>query len=151
MTGCAMMGAMRPAADSYTYDVGVGSPSEIRARTANILKAFGYELVRDDGNDHLYMQTQWQKRAPVDDQERMRAYEIISRVQVTGSPQLSPGAPNMYHALVTVENRFVPTRGTRRDARDATSSLGYAQSIVKGMAVAFGGTPHPVGEEQRPY
>ena len=100
-----MMGHMRPAADSYTYDVGVGTPSEIRDRTTNILRTFGYDVVRDDGSEKVYMETQWQKRDPVDEQERQWGHEIISRVQVTGAPRFVRGAPTLYHALVTVENR----------------------------------------------
>jgi hypothetical protein len=150
MTGCAMMGSMRPAADSYTYDVGIASANEIRNRTASILKTFGYDVVRDDP-DHVYLETEWLKRAPVDDPERSRGTEIISRVKLTGSQDGRASTPGTYHVLVTVENRFVPTRGTRRDVRDMTSSISYAQSIVKGMSLAFGGTARPVADEPRPF
>jgi hypothetical protein len=146
-----MMGHMRPAADSYTYDVGVGTPGEIHNRTADILRRFGYEVVHDDGAAKLHMETQWLERAPVDEQERLRATQIVSRVQVIGAPHYVAGAPTLYHALVTVENRYVPTRGTTREARNATSSLSYAQAIVKGMALALGGTATAVGDEQRPF
>ena len=145
------MGNMRPAADSYTYDVGIGSASAIRERTANILRSFGYQLLRDDGNERVYMETQWQKRAPVDGQERMRGGEIISRVQISGSPRVVAGGPTLYHALVTIENRFVPTHGTQREARETQPSLSYVQSIVKGMSVALGSTARPVANDPRPF
>lgn len=150
MTGCAMMGSMRPAADSYTYDVGVASASEIRNRTASILKTFGYDVVRDDP-ERVYLETEWLKRAPVDGPERSRGTEIISRVKLTGSQSARGSTPGTYHVLVTVENRFVPTRGTQRDVRDMTSSISYAQSIVKGMSLAFGGTVRPVADEPQQF
>jgi hypothetical protein len=99
----------------------------------------------------VYLETEWQKRPPADDDERTRGYEIISRIKLAGAPRDVTGAPVMYHVLLTVENRFIPTRGTRRDARDVTSSTSYAQTIVKGMAVAFGGTARPVASEPRPF
>ena len=138
-SGCAMMGHMRPAADSYTYDVGFASATDIRAKAADIFKDFGYRVVRDDASHPVTIETQWQKRPPADDEERLRGYEIISRVKLNGLSREISGAPIMFHVLITVENRFVPTRGTKREARDASSSAGYAQAIVKGMAVAFGG------------
>lgn len=146
-----MMGSMRPAADSYTFDIGVGSANEIRARTAPILEGLGYQLVRDDGSQKLHMETGWQKRSPIDEQERSLRTEIISRVSVAGAPNIRSGAPGTYHVLVTVESRFVPTQGTRRDARSMVASISYAQSIVKGMSVAFGGVARPVADEPRPF
>lgn len=142
-----MMGSMRPAADSYTFDVGVASASEIRARTATILKGFGYQALRDDPQ-RVYLETEWQQRAPIDDRERLRGKEIISRVKLTGAPN---GPADTYHVLVTVESRFVPTRGTQRDAREMISSMSYAEAIVKGMTLAFGGSGRPVADEPRPF
>jgi len=149
--GCAMMGSMRPAADSYTFDVGVGSANEIRARTAPILEGLGYQLVRDDGTRKIRMETEWQKRSPVDEQERALRTEIISRVRIAGAPNVRVGVPGTYHVLVTVESRFVPTRGTHREARTMVASMSYAQSIVKGMTLAFGGVARPVADEPRPF
>jgi hypothetical protein len=97
------------------------------------------------------MESQWQKREPADDAERTSGSDIISRIKLMGAPREVAGAPTMYHVLLTVESRFVPTRGTRRDARDFASSTGYAQTIVKGMAVAFGGSVRPVASEPRPF
>ncbi len=151
ISGCAPMWHMRPAADSYTYEVGLASESEIRAKAADIFKGFGYKVVTYDLSQAVYMETEWQQRQPADNEERMRGYQIVSRITLTGTPREVDGAPTVYHVLLTVENRFVPTRGTRRDVRDARSSAGYAQSIVKGMAVAFGGSARPVTNEPRPF
>lgn len=150
-TGCAMMGHMRPAADSYTFDVGVASAPDIHAKASDIFKRFGYRVVRDDQSHPVYMETQWQERQPADDEERTSGSEIISRIKLMGAPREVAGALTMYHVLLTVESRFVPTRGTRRNARDMTSSTGYAHSIVKGMAIAFGGSARPVASELRPF
>jgi hypothetical protein len=150
-TGCAMMGHMRPAADSYTFDVGTASARDIHAKATDLFKRFGYEVAREDESKPVYLETEWQKRPPADDDERTRGYEIISRIKLAGAPRDVTGAPVMYHVLLTVENRFIPTRGTHRDARDVTSSTSYAQTIVKGMAVAFGGTARPVASEPRPF
>ena len=149
MSGCAMMMEMRPAADSYTYDIGVASEPDVRARTSEILSRFGYHLVRDDGYPSLHMESQWQSRAPMDDLEKVRGYEIISRVIVTGAPRDVSGAL-MYHVLLNVENRFVPMRGTPRDKREMTPSAGYAKSIVKQMTLAFGSATRTVTNEQPP-
>lgn len=149
--GCAMMGHMRPAADSYTFDVGVASAPDIHTKAVDVFKRFGYTVMKEDESQPIYMETQWQKRPPADDEERERGYEIISRIKLAGAPREVTGAPIMYHVLLTVENRFIPTRGMRRDARDVTSSTGYAQTIVKGMAIAFGGTARPVADEPRPF
>jgi hypothetical protein len=151
LTGCAMMGSMRPAADSYTFDVGVGSANEIRARTGAILKELGYQAVRDDGSENVHIETDWQKRLPVDERERSLRTEIISRVSIAGEQNLSAGVPGTYHVLVTIESRFVPTQGMQRDAHSMVSSMSYAQSIVKGMSLAFGGTARPVADEPRPF
>jgi hypothetical protein len=150
-TGCAMMGSMRPAADSYTFDVGFASARDIHAKAFDVFKRFGYKVAREDESKPVYMETEWQERPPADDEERTRGYEIISRIKLAGQPRDVTSAPIMYHLLLTVENRFVPTRGTRRDARDVTSSTGYAQTIVKGMAVAFGSTARPVANEPLPF
>jgi hypothetical protein len=149
--GCAMMGHMRPAADSYTFDIGLASAPEIRAKATGIFKDFGYRIVKDDSSESLHMETQWQSRQPADDEERMGGHEIISRIKLIGAPGEVAGASTMYHVLLTVENRFVPTRATRRDAHEGTSSARYAQAIVKGMALAFGGSAHPVATEPRPF
>ena len=149
MSGCAMMMEMRPAADSYTYDIGVASETDVRTRTSEILSRFGYHLVRDDGYPSLHMESQWQSRAPVDDLEKIRGYEIISRVTVTGVPR-DVGGVIMYHVLLNVENRFVPVRGTPRDKRQVTSSAGYAESIVKEMTLAFGSATRSVTNAQKP-
>jgi hypothetical protein len=141
---------MRPAADSYTFDVGVASAPDIHAKATDLFKRFGYTIARDD-DSKPGMETEWQKRPPADDEERTRGYEIISRIKVAGAPRDVSSSLMMYHVLLTVENRFVPTRGTKRDARDISSSASYAQSIVKGMAVAFGGTARPVATEPRPF
>jgi hypothetical protein len=145
-----MMGSMRPAADSYTFDVGVASASEIRARTSTILKGFGYQALRDDPQ-RMYLETEWHQRAPIDDGERMRGNEIISRVRLAGAPNGKDGPDATYHVLVTIESRFVPTRGTQRDAREMVSSMSYAELIVKGMTLAFGGSGRPVADEPRPF
>jgi len=150
MTGCAMMMEMRPAADSYTYDLGVATEPDIRARTSGILARYGYHLVRDDGYPNLHMESQWQSRAPIDELEKIRGYEIISRVTMTGAPRDVSGAL-MYHVLLTVENRFVPVGGTARDKRQATSSAGYARSIVREMTIAFGGVARPVANDLQPF
>lgn len=145
-----MMMEMRPAADSYTYDLGVAPEPYIRAKTSDILARFGYHLVRNDGYPKLHMESQWQSRAPIDDLEKIRGYEIISRVTMTGAPRDVHGAL-MYHVLLTVENRFIPVRGTARDKRQATSSAGYARSIVKEMTVAFGSAARLVANELPPF
>jgi hypothetical protein len=149
MSGCAMMMEMRPAADRYTYDIGVASESDVRSRTSEILARFGYHLVRDDGYPSLHMESQWQSRAPADDLEKIRGYEIISRVSVIGAPRDVSGAL-MYHVLLTVENRFVPMRATSHDKRLVTSSAGYAKSIVKQMTLAFGNATQTVNDDQPP-
>jgi hypothetical protein len=145
-----MMMEIRPAADSYTYDLGVATETDIRARTSGILARFGYHVVRDDGHPNLHMESQWQSRAPIDELEKIRAYEIISRVTITGAPRDTSGAL-MYHVLLTVENRFVPVDGTARDRSQATSSSGYARSIVREMTVAFGGAARPAANELPPF
>jgi hypothetical protein len=142
-----MMGSMRPAADSYTYDVGIASGSEMRTRTTTLLKGLGYQ-VRDDGGK---IETDWQKRTPMDERERALRTEIISRVSISGAPNVAGGAPGTYHIIVTVESRFVPTQGTQRDARVTVASISYAESIVKGMSLAFGGIARPVADEPRPF
>ncbi len=145
-SGCAMMMEMRPAADSYTFDVGVAPEADVRGRTSDILTRFGYHLVRDDGYPQLHMESQWQSRAPLDDLEKIRGYEIISRVTVTGTPRDVSGAL-MYHVLMTVENRFVPVRGQSRDKRQASSSAAYARSILKELTLALGGPTRPVAND----
>jgi len=139
---------MRPAADSYTYDIGVASESVVRARAFDVLSRFGYYLVRDDGYPELHMESQWQNRTPADDLEKVRGYEIISRVTVTGAPRYISGAL-MYHVLLNVENRFVPVKGTPRDQREVSASTGYAKSIVKQMNLAFGSATQSVTTEQQ--
>lgn len=146
-----MMMEMRPAADSYTYDVGLAGGPEIRAKTSDVLARFGYRVVKDDGSENVYLESQWQSRQPVDDQERASGNEIISRVTMAGAPRDRVDGAMMYHVLLTVENRFVPSRGTKRDARVPASSAAYARSIVKEMSVAFGGTARPVAAEQLPF
>jgi len=149
MSSCAMMMEMRPAADSYTYDLGVASEPDIRSRTSEILSRFGYHLVRDDGYPSLHMESQWLSRQPADDLEKIRGYEIISRVTVSGAPR-DVGGTLMYHVLLNVENRFVPVRGTPKDKRQVTSSTAYAKSIVKEMTLAFGSASRPVTNAQPP-
>jgi hypothetical protein len=46
-TGCAMMGHMRPAADSYTFDVGTASARDIHTKATDLFKRFGYEVARE--------------------------------------------------------------------------------------------------------
>ena len=72
ISGCAMMMQMRPAADSYTYDVGVASAPDVRAKTSDILSRLGYRVVTDNGYQGLFMQSQWKNRPPVDAQESNR-------------------------------------------------------------------------------
>jgi hypothetical protein len=146
-----MMGAMRPAADSYTYDVGYATASEIRTKAAGVFSVLGYKVVTDDLSRPVYIETQWLTRAPTDAEEKSRGSQLISRISLIGLPTGVAGSPTMYHVLLTIENRYVPSRGTRRDARDASTSANYAQSIVKGMAVAFGGSARPVANEPRPF
>jgi hypothetical protein len=148
--GCAMMMNMRPAADSYTYDVGLASSAEIHSKSADIFSRLGFRVVKDDPKG-VYMESQWQQREPVDEGERTRGYEIISRVKLSGSPRDVAGSSGLYHVLVTVENRFIPMRGTKREARDLTSSADYARSIVQQMTVAFGGSARPVANEPNPF
>ncbi|MEO7501112.1 MAG: hypothetical protein ABIW94_00605, partial [Gemmatimonadaceae bacterium] len=87
------------------------------------------------------------------DQERASGYEIISRVKLTGRANKAAGAPNSYRVLLTVENRFVPSRGTGRASRHLGAPVGstYARSIVKQVSIAFGGTSRPVADEPLPY
>jgi len=148
-----MMMNIRPAADSYTFDLGTASPQEARARAETALVPLGYKLSADDGLPGVRIESQWQSRNPVDDQERASGYEIISRVKLAGRPNVVPGSPNLYRVLLTVENRFVPSRGTSRASRHLGAPLGsaYARSIVKQVSVAFGGTPRPVADEPRPF
>lgn len=146
------MGVMRPAADSYTYDVGYASELELRGKVAGIFSGLGYKDVMDAPSPRVHMETQWQQRPPADADEQARGSEIVSRIIVTGIPRETTGAPTMYHVLLTIENRYVPSRGTHRDAHYASASAGYVQSIVKGMALAFGSSAHPVANEQpRPF
>jgi hypothetical protein len=150
MSGCAMMMQMRPAADSYTYDVGIASAPDARAKTSDILARLGYQVVTDDGYQGLYMQSQWKSRPPIDAQESTRGSEIISRVTMKGASRDVASAPTMYHVLLTVENRFVPLRGATREQRRLTASAGYAQSIVREMSLAFGGSGRPIADQPHP-
>ena len=153
MSGCAMMMNIRPAADSYTFDLGMASPSETRARAETALTPLGYRLSGKDGLPGVRIESQWQSRAPVDDQERAGGYEIISRVKLTGRSNSAADATNLYRVLLTVENRFVPSRGTSRASRHLGAPVGstYARSIVKQVSVAFGGAFRPVADEPRPF
>ena len=153
MSGCAMMMNIRPAADSYTYDLGTTSASEARAKAESSLAPLGYRLSPDDGLPGVLSESQWRSRAPIDEQERASGYEIISRVKLTGHRAEVAGAPNQYHVLLTVENRFVPLRGTSRSSRDLVSPTGssYARLIVKQVSGAFGSTPRPVANEPQPF
>ncbi len=151
-TGCAMMFEMRPAADSYSYDIGLATAGDIRARASGILGRLGYKVVRDDGSQRVYVESEWKSRPPMDDQERSGGSEIITRVTLLGAPRaLAAGSPEMYHILLTVESRYVPLRGTMHEARDLSSSAGYARSIVKEISVAFGGSARPVTDDPRPF
>jgi len=153
MSGCAMMMNMRPAADSYTYDLGTALVPDIRAKAESVLGPLGYRLPPDDGLPGVEIESQWLSRAPIDEQERASGYEIISRVKLKGHPSEVASAAKRYHVLLTVENRFVPSRGTSRTNRDLGSPTGstYARSIVKQVSVAFGGTSRPVADEPRPF
>lgn len=146
-----MMMQMRPAADSYTYDVGVASASDIQTKAADIFSRFGYRVVRNDHPRRAFIESQWQSRPPVDEEERARGSDIISRVTVAGSPRKTAESPVMYQVRLTVENRFVPLRGTTRQRPDLTSSTAHARSILKQVSVAFGGTARPVADEPRPF
>src|SRR5215211_1507300 len=92
MGGCAMMMNIRPAADSYTYDLGIAAPSEARAKAEAALTPLGYRLSGEDGAPGVRIESQWQSRLPVDDQERASGYEIISRVKLAGRPASAAGA-----------------------------------------------------------
>jgi hypothetical protein len=153
MSGCAMMMNIRPAADSYTYDLGTTSAAEARAKAEASLAPLGYRLSPDDGLPGVQIESQWQSRAPIDEQERASGYEIISRVKLTGHRSKVASEPKQYHVLLTVENRFVPLRGTSRNSRDLVSPTGssYARLVVKQVSVAFGSTPRPVADEPRPF
>ncbi|MFN2602239.1 MAG: hypothetical protein ABR582_05720 [Gemmatimonadaceae bacterium] len=171
-TGCAMMGVMRPAADSYTYDVGYASGAELKGKVAGIFYGLGYKdaaaalgfgqhdavalynavVTSDEPPGPLHMETEWKRRPAADADEAARGSQIVSRITVTGIPSAGAASPTMYHVLLKIENRYVPSRGTHRDLRGESPPCSYAQVIVKGMALAFGGTPHPVANEQpRPF
>src|SRR6478752_6914092 len=102
MSGCAMMGVMRPAADSYTYDVGYASELDLRGKVAGVFSGLGYKDVVDAPSPRVHMETQWQQRPPADADERSRGSEIVSRIKVTGIPRETAGAPTMYHVLITI-------------------------------------------------
>ena len=148
-----MMMNMRPAADSYTYDLGAASAPEVRAKAEEALGPLGYKLDPDDGLAGVRLRSQWQKREPIDAQERASGYEIISRVKLTGYESGLAGTTRIYRVLLTVENRFVPLRGTSRMSRELSSPTGstYARSIVKQVSVAFGGISRPIADEPRPF
>ena len=150
-TGCAMMGVMRPAADSYTYDVGYASELELRGKVSGIFSGLGYKDVIDAPSPRVHMETQWQKRPPADADESARGSAIVSRIVVTGIPREIAGTRTIYHVLLTIENRYLPSRGTRRDPHYDSPACSYAQAIVKGMALAFGSTPRPITNEPRPF
>jgi len=166
-----MMGVMRPAADSYVYDVGYASGTELKGKVAGIFYGLGYKdaaaalgfggyfpvavnstvVTPDDPPGPLHMETEWKRRPPADADEAARGSQIVSRITVTGIPNVAAASPTMYHVLLKIENRYVPSRGTRRDLRGESPPCSYAQVIVKGMALAFGGTPRPVTNELRPF
>ncbi len=148
-----MMMNIRPAADSYTFDLGTASARDARAKAETALIPLGYRLSSDDGLPGVRIESQWQSRAPVDDQERASGYEIISRVKLTGRANKEADASNLYRVLLTVENRFVPSHGTSRASRHLGAPVGstYARSIVKQVSVAFGGTSRPLADEPLPY
>jgi hypothetical protein len=166
------MGVMRPAADSYTYDVGFASEAELKGKVAGIFYGLGYKdaaaslgfgpsdpmsmygTVHTSGEPPvpLHMETEWKRRPPTDADEAARGSQIVSRISVTGVPSDTAASPTIYHVLLKIENRYVPSRGTRRDLRGESPPCNYAQLIVKGMALAFGGTPRPITNEQpRPF
>lgn len=153
ISGCSMMMNIRPAADSYTFDLGTASAQDARAKAETALIPLGYRLSVDDGLPGVRIESQWQSRSPVDEQERASGYEIISRVKLSGRQSNAAAAPNMYRVLLTVENRFVPLRGTSRASRHLGAPVGatYARSIVKQVSVAFGGTSRPVADEPLPF
>lgn len=153
MTGCAMMMNMRPAADSYTYDLGTASAQGARAKAEAALTPLGYRFSPDDGLPGVQIESQWRSREPIDEQERASGYEIISRVKLTGHASDVAGAPKQYHVLLTVENRFVPSRGTSRASSRLRSPVTstYARSVVKQVSNAFGGTFRPIADEPRPF
>lgn len=148
-----MMMNIRPAADSYTYDLGTASAQDARSKAEAALKPFGYRFSADDGLPGVQMESQWQSREPVDAQERASGSEIISRVKVTGHRREAAGQPALYHVLLTIESRFLPSRGTSRASRRLGTPVGsaYARSIVKQVSVAFGGAARPVADEPRPF
>ena len=147
-----MMMNIRPAADSYTFDLGTASAQDARAKAEAALKPFGYRFSADDGLRGVQMESQWQSREPVDAQERESGSEIISRVKVTGHRREPATQPALYHVLLTIESRFLPSRGTSRTSRRGTPvGSAYARSIVKQVSVAFGGTARPVADEPRPF
>jgi hypothetical protein len=144
---------MRPAADSYTYDLGTAFAPEVRAKAEESLGKFGYKLNPDDGLPGVYLESQWQTRQPVDAQERASGYEIISRVKLTGHENGVVGTSKVYHVLLTIENRFIPLHGTSRTSSELSSPTGstYARSIAKQVSVAFGGMSRPIADEPRPF
>lgn len=148
-----MMMNIRPAADSYTFDLGTASAQDARAKAEAALKPFGYRFSADDGLPGVQLESQWQSREPVDAQERASGSEIISRVKVTGHRREPAGQPALYHVLLTIESRFLPSRGTSRTSRRLGTPVGsaYARSIVKQVSVAFGGAARPVADEPRPF
>lgn len=153
MSGCVMMMNIRPAADSYTYDLGTASGPDVRAKAEAALVPLGYRFSPDDGLPGVQIESQWQRREPIDEQERAGGYEIISRVKLTGHASKVAATPKLYHVLLTVENRFVPLHGTSRSSRDLMSPTGssYARSVIRHVGVAFGGTFRPVADEPRPF
>jgi hypothetical protein len=153
MSGCAMMMHIRPAADSYTYDLGTAAAQDIRMKAETALGPLGYRFSPGDGLRDVHIESQWQSRPPIDAQERASGYEIITRIKLTGHPSEVAAATQLFHVLLTVENRFVPSRGTSRASRELSSPAGssYARSIMKQVSVAFGGTSRPVADEPRPF
>src|SRR5688500_2635744 len=100
-TGCSMMMNIRPAADSYTFDLGTASAQDARAKAEAALKPLGYRFSAGGGSRGVQMESQWQSREPVDAQERASGSEIISRVKVTGHRREPSAEPALYHVLLT--------------------------------------------------
>jgi len=109
VSGCAMMGHMRPAADSYTFDVGVASAPDIHSKASDLFRRFGYTIARDD-ESKPGMETEWQKRAPADEEERTRGYEIISM------PPPSSGGVALAQLLGIKEDRAADFKGVAHNS-----------------------------------
>src|SRR6188474_206574 len=58
MSGCSMMMNIRPAADSYTFDLGTTSAQDARVKAETALIPLGYRLSNDDGLTGVRIESQ---------------------------------------------------------------------------------------------